>query len=241
MSLMTCTRRLVLALLLAALPADAFAQSHASSIQESTGDMLDGRYIGILPCASCPGIRNELTVNQAGYFTLKEVYLDRERSTFRSKGRYTMSQNGTRLTLNDEDKRAYAVRDRLLCQVNADGDPAGEAYCLTRQDEFNGDGQQLFVAPESIKTSTVEGRKVVRFEALMNFEHRMQGGHKSITATMEIDCAKREVDMPVIAYFEKHDAEGACLESTSTNGGNPLPIQDVQDDVIAQAAQRYCR
>ena len=240
MSFMPYTRCLLVAMLLAVASSVALAKAHDANAQTNAGDVLDGRYIGILPCASCPGIRNELTVNQAGYFTLKEVYLDREHSTFRSKGTFTRDKSGTRITLSGKEKRVYLMRNDQLCQLNADGEPV-EAYCLTRQDEFNGGGQQLFVAPESIKTSMGDAGKVVRFEALMNFEHRMQGGHKSLTATMEIDCAKNEVDMPVITYFAKHDAEGKRLADTTTNGGNPLPIQDSDDDVISQAARLYCR
>lgn len=231
------TRSLVIAAVLL-FPAFVSAQD-----MHGTRDAVDweGRYTGTLPCASCPGIVTTLTINEAGFYTLKETYLGKKGQTFHSKGKFVWDKAGTRITLKEKDKRSYQVGEGFMRQTYADGKPAGADYLLRRQDEFSGDGQQMYVNPESIEHISGKGTELVRFDALLNFEHRMQGGHKSLTASVEIDCRGRTVDLPVIAYFAQHDAEGKKLDSSNDNAGNKLHLSEESEDVFAQAAKAYCQ
>lgn len=204
----------------------------------------EGRYIGTLPCASCPGIVTTLTVNEAGFYTLTETYLGKKGKTFHSSGKFRWDKAGiciTLLTSTKEDKRSYQVGEGSMIQTYMDGRPAGDEYRLRRQDEFNGNGEQLYVNPESVTPISGKGTDLVQFDALLNFEHRMQGGHKSLTATVEINCRRKTVDFPVIAYFARHDAEGKKLTSSDSNGGNAQPLSKETEDVFVQAAKAYCR
>lgn len=201
----------------------------------------EGRYIGTLPCASCPGIVTSLTITEAGFYTLTETYLGEKGQTFHSKGTFVWNKTGNRIILKGKDKRSYQIGEGFMRQTGTDGKPAGNEYLLRRQDEFNGNGEQLYVNPESLNAHSGKGTDRVRFDALLNFEHRMQGGHKSLTATVEIDCRGRTVDLPVIAYFSQHDAKGEKLASNNKNAGNELPLSENTDDVFVQAAKAYCR
>lgn len=213
-----------------------------------TRDLVDwkGRYIGTLPCASCPGIVTTLTVNEAGFYTLTETYLGKKGGTFHSSGKFIFDvekKSGMYITLlmSQKKRRSYQICEGSLVQTYMDGRPAGDEYRLRRQDEFNGNGEQLYVNPESVTPISGKGTDLVQFDALLNFEHRMQGGHKSLTATVEIDCRRQTVDFPVIAYFARHDAEGKKLTSSDSNGGNAQPLSKETEDVFVQAAKAYCR
>ena len=138
----------------------------------------------------------------------------------------------TLLPSTKEDKRSYLVSKGSIIQTY-DGEPARDEYRLHRQDEFNGNGEQLYVNSESVTPISGKGTDIVQFDALLNFEHRMQGGHKSLMATVQID-------FPVIAYFTQHDAAGKELTSSDSNGGNAHPLSKDIDDVFVQAAKAYC-
>lgn len=202
----------------------------------------EGRYMGTLPCASCPGIVTILTLNEGGSYTLTETYLGNKGGTFHSNGKFIWDKAGMCITLlpsTKEDKRSYLVSKGSIIQTY-DGEPARDEYRLHRQDEFNGNGEQLYVNSESVTPISGKGTDIVQFDALLNFEHRMQGGHKSLTATVQIDCRRRTVDFPVIAYFTQHDAAGKELTSSDSNGGNAHPLSKDTDDVFVQAAKAYC-
>lgn len=210
----------------------------AGAFADTTRDSVDweGRYVGTLPCASCPGIDTTLILNEAGFYTLEEVYLEEKDGALTTEGKFEWNADGTRITLDENgDKRVYAIGEGKAWGVGADGAP-NEDYVLHQLIEFNGDGQQLLVDPETMEK---DGDKL-EFEGLMNFEHRTEAGHKSLHAEFVIDCEKGEVDMPAVAYFKDHDGRGDIVQSVEDNSGNWQPLSDSEDDVLAQMGRAHC-
>ena len=98
-----------------------------------------GTLSGTLPCASCPGIRTELTLSPDGTFTLAETYLEQADGARELHGTWSAEAEGARLRLDpdsksDEDRVFQIVsRDevRLLDRAGAPIDSALD-YSLRR-------------------------------------------------------------------------------------------------------------
>lgn len=209
-----------------------------AALADSTRDSVDwdGRYTGVLPCASCPGIQTELTINPAGFYTLKETYLEEKDGTFTSEGEFTWNAEGNQITLKEKDgERVFLVSEGSAWAIGADG-KLNEDYQLDKLMEFNGAGQQLYVSPTSIVLD--DGK--LAFSGILNFEHEAEGGHRSLTADFVIDCAGNKVDMPKVAYFKDVDAGGEKLHEAADNAGNWAPIPADKDDVLNQMAKASC-
>jgi len=68
-----------------------------------------GQFVGMLPCADCPGIDTRITLNTDGTFTLLETYQDRKEKTTPIEGTWTAEDNGKRILL-DPNTKAEADR-----------------------------------------------------------------------------------------------------------------------------------
>lgn len=78
-------------------------------------------YIGLVPCADCPGIRKELILmhdpgKQEGDFELKQNYLDRDTTTYNTKGYW-------KSTIGNEDSQ-----NALLIQTYPEGQKKADNY-----------------------------------------------------------------------------------------------------------------
>ncbi|MFO0773684.1 MAG: copper resistance protein NlpE [Nitrospiraceae bacterium] len=200
-----------------------------------------GYYHGVVPCASCPGIDTWLRFDATKGVTrykLIERYLEEKNGVFRSSGRVTWSGDGTvaRLIAKDE-ARVLAVGNGRAEFLGDDGKAQGEAslYLLRKQEAYAGNGQQLLVDPSSVKRV---GERV-RFEGLLNFQHRMDGGHQSMHATVDIDCVSQTYLLPSVAYYTGTFSTGKLLHAEPKNENPPLPFAG-KDDVFAQVARRHC-
>lgn len=206
--------------------------------QDSTQTSVDwpGRYVGVMPCASCPGIDTALTINEAGFYTLDETYREEKDGTFQSEGEFAWDKAGRTIQLKGKDEqRVFLIGKGMAWMVGSDGKP-DDNHPLTKLDEFNGSGAQLYVWPDSVVAK--DGK--ASFEGLMNFDHEAEGGHRSLSATFVIDCVKGEIDMPKVSYFAQTDAKGEALHTQENNAGNSAPIPQDSYDVTAQAMAAYC-
>ena len=72
-----------------------------------------GTYGGTLPCADCPGIDSTIAFTPEGTYTLSETYQDADKSSFLSKGTWSLRGDGKAVLLDPEDKdeydRAFAI------------------------------------------------------------------------------------------------------------------------------------
>lgn len=66
-----------------------------------------GTYGGTLPCADCPGIDSTIAFTPEGTYTLSETYQDADKSSFLSKGTWSLRGDGKAVLLDPEDKDEY--------------------------------------------------------------------------------------------------------------------------------------
>lgn len=66
-----------------------------------------GTYGGMLPCADCPGIDSTIAFTPEGTYTLSETYQDADKSSFLSKGTWSVRGDGKAVLLDPEDKDEY--------------------------------------------------------------------------------------------------------------------------------------
>lgn len=193
----------------------------------------EGRYTGLVPCASCPGIETTLTLNEAGYFTLRETYQNETRDSHLEEGQFTWDKAGEVITLPLAPERHLKVSEGSVAFLTTTGTPASEDYILTKLDEFNGGGEQLFVNPVSIED---HGEGNITFRALTNLEFADEvHGTRSETSTIALDCNAGLVKMTNRARFPELDATGTATEANAAE----RPLTE-GEDVLWQAAKTYC-
>ncbi|MDO5686098.1 MAG: copper resistance protein NlpE [Neisseria sp.] len=109
----------------------AVASEAAASAEAAVADMhnaenaLDwpGKYEGVLPCASCEGIKTELALKEDGTYVLTEDYQGGKEALKETlEGKFTWGADGTTVTLDEKaDGRQYFVSEGYLAQLDADG------------------------------------------------------------------------------------------------------------------------
>ena len=105
----------------------------------SSRDSLDwaGTYVGILPCADCPGIHTTMTLNPDQTYALSTRYEGRQDATFEQKGVFSWSPDGSMLILDDAKTSAYKVGENTLRHLGMDGrvitGDLAENYVLRKQ------------------------------------------------------------------------------------------------------------
>ena len=66
-----------------------------------------GTYAGMLPCADCAGINTTIAFTPEGSYTLSETYQDADKSSFLSKGSWSVRGDGKAIQLDPEEKDEY--------------------------------------------------------------------------------------------------------------------------------------
>lgn len=110
-------------------PANSISQQGSGNMQLSSNsrDSLDwtGSYQGILPCASCAGIKTTLTLSADGQFQLQRIYLGEEPDNeFNEAGRFSWDNRGGKILLEavDQDNRWFRVEENALRQLDQEGE-----------------------------------------------------------------------------------------------------------------------
>ena len=161
---------------------------------------------------------------------------------FYSSGNAVWRANGSVIDLKGKDENRALFIGENFAEFLPEGQnrATGQSnYTLHKQDNFTGQNWQLLVDPRQVRVERKNGVNFVRFPALLNSKKVEQGGHRSLTASYVINCAKKQYDMPTVKYYEKPFATGKLIYQTNRNGGNWLPTQN--DGVLRQAAEQYCR
>lgn len=82
-----------------------------------------GTYSGVLPCASCPGIDTQVTLNADGSFELSMRYIDENPIPINKSGSFEWNDAGSKITLtaDDGDARRYQVGENQLFMLDQEG------------------------------------------------------------------------------------------------------------------------
>jgi len=81
-----------------------------------------GTYVGVLPCADCPGIENRLILASDGSYELHVRYLDREAEPRVTNGSFAWTYDGNHIQLDAAgDNAFFAVHEGSLLRRFADG------------------------------------------------------------------------------------------------------------------------
>jgi uncharacterized lipoprotein NlpE involved in copper resistance len=86
-----------------------------------------GTYKGVLPCADCPGIDNELTLASDSTYVLKYKYQERGDKVFEETGTYSFSYKGEDafVVLSQSAPNTYLIGDKTLTAMDMEGNPIG--------------------------------------------------------------------------------------------------------------------
>ncbi|MBO9583815.1 MAG: copper resistance protein NlpE N-terminal domain-containing protein [Flavobacterium sp.] len=99
-----------------------------------------GVYKGVIPCADCEGIEEEITLTDDGNFTKKSTYLGKEKENiFTDTGVFTWDKTGSIITTITKDKSStisYQVGENKLIQLDNENKvitgPLAEKYILNQ-------------------------------------------------------------------------------------------------------------
>lgn len=83
-----------------------------------------GTYVGVTPCADCPGIETTIVLNDDNTFKATYVYQEKKDGTFEEAGTFTWDDKGSVITLKDakgEVLSVYQVQEGRLKQLGLDG------------------------------------------------------------------------------------------------------------------------
>ena len=87
-----------------------------------------GVYKGLTPCADCPGIEDEIRLNDDLTYERLMVYLESGDSRFREKGRFEWDETGGKIRLIDPDSpdrdgNWFQVGENRLMMLDIEGNP----------------------------------------------------------------------------------------------------------------------
>lgn len=197
----------------------------------------DGRWHGVIPCASEACIEVDLVFNKDATFWMRETYLGPENKSMLTKGTVSWDESTRVLTLNATDsKQQLLFAEGSAVYLDANGNPMPE-YMLHKQAEYRAHGQQLILPLQSIR---VEGNQV-SFKGLLNFNEQQEGGFKSVKGEAVIDCAKKHVTFKDASYYPQTDALGERIVNVSqlVRGGWRLG-DSAEESVVVQVAETFC-
>jgi heat shock protein HslJ len=133
-----------------------------------------GTYYGTVPCADCPGIDLELTLNSDLTYSMKWTYQDRQ-GVFQNSGKFTWNKAGTQIDLKDIKKYGafehFLVQDEKLILLSLTGDLMSSVnmhnYTLTKTKAVSAsDG----LINKYWKLVEIMGRPVTASEAYIQFK-----------------------------------------------------------------------
>ncbi|MGZ5001264.1 MAG: copper resistance protein NlpE [Methylomonas sp.] len=105
------------------------------------GNEWPGVYNGFTPCADCVGVKTSLALNANNSYILITQYAGKSPRDFTEKGKFTWSEDGSKIVLTPRDGSAvhhYLVGDGMLTQLDGNGNRISgkdaDRYVLRRND-----------------------------------------------------------------------------------------------------------
>ncbi|GHA65520.1 copper resistance protein NlpE [Photobacterium aphoticum] len=121
--------------------ANAVAANEAVDPAHTSQNALDwnGTYTGILPCASCEGIKTEVVLHKDGTYSLTEMYLGEAGDAYEYEGSFNWNAAGNTIALPGvgENGAKFFVGENQLFRLDQDGNRVtgdlAEHYILKKQ------------------------------------------------------------------------------------------------------------
>ena len=80
-----------------------------------------GIYQGVLPCADCEGIKTQIVLNKDLSYALETSYIGKNEKVFKTQGTFKWDENGSKITLDNENKQIYQVGENRIFHLDKDG------------------------------------------------------------------------------------------------------------------------
>jgi copper homeostasis protein (lipoprotein) len=122
-------KELILAVYLVALIGLGACKSKFAATDSSTGTEAhnsmnsvdwEGTYRGMIPCADCPGIETEITLNKDLTYSIRRKYLGRDNAVFETKGNFSWSNEGSIVSLDGDGSSYYQVGENKIILLDKD-------------------------------------------------------------------------------------------------------------------------
>lgn len=226
----------------------------AKDISESEGDLVhnsfnsldfEGKYVGILPCADCEGIKTTLTLTREFDYKLETQYLGKSSEVFTVKGTaLTMDNNTIALKEVTEGSNLYFIGEDYILSLDINGEKItgdlANFYVLKKVEvlplynliELNGKAVTLEKSP-NFEYSEKENR-ISGFAGCNRFfgsyqrldENQVKTG--PMASTM-MACADENVSKTETEYLKMWDSVSSFLAE-----GDNLSLLDTNGSVLAR-------
>lgn len=80
-----------------------------------------GIYQGVLPCADCEGIKTQIVLQNDLSYALETSYIGKNEKVFKTHGTFKWDENGSKITLDNENKQIYQVGENRIFHLDKDG------------------------------------------------------------------------------------------------------------------------
>ena len=84
-----------------------------------------GTYSGIIPCADCPGIETQITLNTDNTYQISRIYQDRDEDIFQNSGTFQWNADKSIITLGNINAAQFPTMYKLgkgsLIQLDLNG------------------------------------------------------------------------------------------------------------------------
>ncbi len=189
-------------------------------------------YFGIIPCASCPGIKTWIRIDESGKYTQVEEYLEEKDAIFINDGKLIKKSNSVFALKSQNHEGHITFRKNQLCMLNSNK-TINQQYCLDKLDEFHSSKQAIFIAPKTLSKN--HGK--IAFSGVVNLKKKAN----SISSNFIIDCKSNKIKLSNTKYFKGTYAIGQQISKDKL-----LKIQNAslntlfEKDLLYKIKKTYC-
>lgn len=205
------------------------------------------RFQGRLPCKTCDYINATLILKQDNtYEFLQEFvnYKTQDNNISVENGVYHGTTDSNTLTLRGNNRTLDLMIQNNTLKIPIFNDTSGQYtfHDLKNSDYFISADQQMFVnngTMTHIYLGSGAYEKVI-FEGLINLDEPAEDGHQSMMVVYDIDCKANRFAMPLIQHYKELNGRGKKMDRAFEKGQQMIFIAKDTNDMVTQAAARYC-
>lgn len=200
---------------------------------QARGDW-QGYYHGVLPCDTCKGVDTWVRLKKRdnrGEYEMREKFLG-------VKNRYSVGGLGWQEHGKIASLMSYNNRKLMLNKksVNFLDKPYAK---LSKIDAFKDDNSVLLVDPKSVLKGRMNGKSVVGFDGMINFDMPTENGYKSSKAKYVIHCKNKKYELSHASYYKgRYGMRGFIRVDSNVSRGL---FSVVESPLVTQAYKRYCK